>query len=141
MGDISDQMLKGIEQLPGSLGHDEMGRIILNRIGKERTIHSARIQQLLTNDPNAELNRMIEEYFTQVNGAKLSIEDLKSYLELSVHDADGQIATTFGISTNSNDPTTETVSEETYNGLKELAINPDEAEAKVKADLDTRKIY
>jgi hypothetical protein len=140
MGDISDQMLRGVE-LNERVDSEAMKKLLIKKTAEKRTIYSGRIQMLLEKDPNTKLYERIDEYLIKTYGAKLSIEDLKSYLELSVHDADGQALSPIGINTNPKDPTTETVSQETYDGLKELAIDPDEAEAKVKADLDTRKIY
>lgn len=140
MGDISDQMLSGMK-LNESVDSEAMKKLLIKKTAEKRTKYSDRIQILLEKDPNTKLYEKIDEYLTATNGAKLSIEDLKSYLELSVHDADGQALSPIGISTDPDDPTTETVSQETYDGLKALAVDPNEAEAMAKAELNTGEIY
>jgi hypothetical protein len=135
-----EQILSGIE-LHRSVDPNEMMKLIIKRTAEKRAINSGRIQIILERDPNKKLYEMVNSYIEATNGARLSVEDLISYLELSVHDADGQVVTPIGICTNPDDPTTEVVSEETYNNLRELSVDPKVAEAEAKAELDTRKIY
>lgn len=142
MGDISDQMLSDMK-LNESVDSEAMKKLLIKKTAEKRTINSGRIQILLEKDPNTKLYERIDEYLTKTYGARLSIEDFKklNYLELSVHDADGQALSPIGISTDPDDPTTETVSQETYDGLKALAVDPNEAEAMAKAELNTGEIY
>lgn len=131
-------MLSGMKYLNDS---DEMIKLIIKRTAEKRTINSERILTLLENDQNQALYNIVNEQIVTVNGARLSIKDLKTYLELSIHDADGQAQAPIGISTDPDDPTTQVVSQETYDGLKDLAISPFNAEQEAKAELDKRKIY
>lgn len=131
-------MLSGMKDLNDRY---EMIKLIIKRTAEKRTINSGRILTLLENDQNQALYNIVNEQIVTVNGARLSIKDLKTYLELSIHDADGQAQAPIGISTDPDDPTTQVVSQETYDGLKDLAISPFNAEQEAKAELDKRKIY
>jgi len=112
-----------LNEIPKSVDRETLKAIYEKRVFERMTERTDAILKILKNEENDALYTEISKYVSS-NSAGVYIEDLRTYLEAHVVDPDGQLVSAFGISTNPDDPTTESVQKETYELLREQSVIP-----------------
>ena len=121
-------------ELPESVDREELKKLFEKKVFERKIEKTGQILEALKDDSNQIPYNLLSDYLKKSN-AGIHLEDLDQYLEAHVFDSDGQFVATIGIGVDPNDFTTETVSQETYEYLKNQCLDIDLIEADVKNSL------
>ncbi len=109
-------------------------------LGERVPNHNSQIISILKEDSNVNPYNLISEYLNKSEEAKIGLEDRETYIDIHIHDLDGQEASVIGIGTNPNDKTIEVVTSKTYDELKQYLTDYEVLESDINSQLDKNAI-
>ena len=125
-----------IENLKPTVDVEAYNKLFNKKAFERLTIYTPQILNILKQEQeNKELYKLIADYFKKEERTRLAVADQTNYLDIHIYDPNREIVSVIGVGTNKDDLTTELVSKDTYENLKNLATDIDSIKVNVKREL------